>query len=149
MSSSLWIATRRVATRERGRLRARAIDERVVSLLPEVPSRFRFDWRSLDARAAVERESRPSCGRGRAETFDGRPRARSDARGVKAREKDVDANGRRPRAFARRDARRARATRRASEFDEETGSGNAHDDALDDAHDDARGLGDERTARFE
>ena len=149
MSLSLWIATRRVATRERGRLRARAIDERVVSLLPEVPSRFRFDWRSLDARAAVERESRPSCGRGRAETFDGRPRARSDARGVKAREKDVDANGGRHRAFERRGARRSRATRRASEFDEETGSGNARDDALDDAHDDARGLGDERTARFE
>ena len=149
MSLSLWTATRRVATRERGRLRARAINERVVSLLPEVPSRFRFDRRSLDARAAVERESRPSCGRGRAETFDGRPRARSDARGVKAREKDVDANGGRHRAFARRGARRSRATRRASEFDEETGSGNARDDALDDALDDARGLGDERRVRFE
>lgn len=139
----------RVATRERRTARARAIDERVDNLSAEVPSRFRFGSHALDARAVVERESGPSCGRGRAESFDGRHRARLDARGVKTREKHVDANGRRCGAVVRLDARRARATRRASEFDEESGDGDADAAALGDAHDDARRLGDERTARFE
>lgn len=139
----------RVATRERRTGPARAIDERVGNLSAEVSPRFRFGSHALDARAVVARESGLLCGRGRAESFDGRHRARSDARGVKTREKHVDTNGRRYGAVARLDARRARATRRASEFDEETGDGDAEDAALGDAHDDARRLGDERTARFE